>query len=797
MKIRELYSEQFAGLHLDDPIRFTDGVNVVYGKNESGKSTLVNLISRTLFQNSRLLGAAGKKFGEQYFPVSRKGSAIAADSAEGKISLENEEGRYTLSKVWGADSGTRLKTPDGILLRDQKGIDEAMKEILTYGEGVYSELLFSSQKNTSEALEKMLDPAGMPDTKQEITDVVSRAFAESDGLSVDVIEKKISEKIDKLGSNWDLDRDAPKGKSTQGGGRWAKGVGEVLEAFYAREDAKKVLEELKDLERLDDQAAEKCLEKEKEAEEAGNRLAQYEKSAAALEKKQTLQKNLQSAETELGRMNDALRKWPDLQEKLGKAKKLKKELANRQQTDLYEKVCGIENKIVLLSAALSKQECPEDSEIRDVRQALRDIETQKNRLSKMNIRADVRMLGGNVLEVVSLKTGEPVAVRDGQVDIREAVKLTIPGVMEMQLAPADVDPTEAERKIADANGRIQAILGRYEVKDADELENLKKRVTDAQKELADNKEKRKFLLNGAQFSELKDAYVAIQEEPRLENEIRSDIGQVCGKSDISGFIGSTENQISNYETDYGDIASLKEAAARKSSDMDLYRKEMEGLPEIPVEYLTISDPQQYLQNLKDDLQNKRDALAEAQREKTTTLVKLETCQNQQTVDPGDELEKTEREFREKKELLTHWIRIRNKLAEQKEKIEEHPLTDLTEQFSGYLNMITGGRVSSDQPDSDKLNVDIISNQRPMSYSLLSEGTKDTVSLAFRLAVVDHLFPEGGGVIVLDDPLTDMDEERVDQACALIRKCAERHQVIFLTCREEYQEKLQGTLIRIG
>ena len=64
-------------------------------------------------------------------------------------------------------------------------------------------------------------------------------------------------------------------------------------------------------------------------------------------------------------------------------------------------------------------------------------------------------------------------------------------------------------------------------------------------------------------------------------------------------------------------------------------------------------------------------------------------------------------------------------------------------------------------------------------------------------MVDHLFPEGGGVIVLDDPLTDMDEERVDQACALIRKCAERHQVIFLTCREEYQEKLQGTLIRIG
>ena len=41
-----------------------------------------------------------------------------------------------------------------------------------------------------------------------------------------------------------------------------------------------------------------------------------------------------------------------------------------------------------------------------------------------------------------------------------------------------------------------------------------------------------------------------------------------------------------------------------------------------------------------------------------------------------------------------------------------------------------------------------------------------------------------------------DGERVEQSCRLIREFAERHQVIFLTCREEYQEKLNGTLIRI-
>ena len=64
-------------------------------------------------------------------------------------------------------------------------------------------------------------------------------------------------------------------------------------------------------------------------------------------------------------------------------------------------------------------------------------------------------------------------------------------------------------------------------------------------------------------------------------------------------------------------------------------------------------------------------------------------------------------------------------------------------------------------------------------------------------MLDHLFPEGGGVIVLDDPCADMDAVRAAQACRLIRDCAERHQVIFLTCREEYIDMLGGSVIRFG
>ena len=88
------------------------------------------------------------------------------------------------------------------------------------------------------------------------------------------------------------------------------------------------------------------------------------------------------------------------------------------------------------------------------------------------------------------------------------------------------------------------------------------------------------------------------------------------------------------------------------------------------------------------------------------------------------------------------------------------------------------------------------NDLPLDYGKLSEGTKETVSLAFRLAVLDHLFPDGGGVIVLDDPFTDMDSERTNQACKLVKECAKRHQVIFMTCRTEYLQMLGGNTIKL-
>lgn len=101
MKIKKISCTQFAGVR-DCSVSLDGGVNVIFGKNESGKSTLVNLLSRTLFQNAklRLNLQNDKDFKNLYFPGEVK-DGTKGDFADGEITFETENGSYKLSKEWG------------------------------------------------------------------------------------------------------------------------------------------------------------------------------------------------------------------------------------------------------------------------------------------------------------------------------------------------------------------------------------------------------------------------------------------------------------------------------------------------------------------------------------------------------------------------------------------------------------------------------------------------------------------------------------------------------------------------
>ena len=473
MKITRVSCEQFAGAR-DRMVSFTDGINVIYGKNESGKSTLVNLLFATLFQRARLdnRSASDRDFRELYFPAAKRGRSVVGDSIDGKVTIETDKGAYILSKRWGAVTDCCLSTPDGNF-RDLGNVEELLKELLVYGRGVYEDLLFTSQSTTERALMDLLNPAEKKETKQEIVGAVSQAFAESDGIPMDVIEQAILDRISAIeGKHWDADRDAPAYKA----GRWAIGLGEILQAYYAWENAKDALECISDAETELLRAVTEYNEKDAAARAAEEAYQRFNTYAGRLAAQGERKKSLERLARDVAKVAEVLSKWPQLAAAVERAKALKEEKAHREALDLQAAVQAERARITPEDLRLAEAACPDAAELAQVQSAQRELAKLENQLCGVNLTAAVQMLGGHQVEITSLRTGEVISLTDGNAAITEAVLITVPGVMEMRLSAANVDVEAVETQMTACKETIAAILGKYGVASVEALERHAKAV---------------------------------------------------------------------------------------------------------------------------------------------------------------------------------------------------------------------------------------------------------------------------------------------------------------------------------
>lgn len=790
MKIKSISCTQFAGIR-DRSISFSDGINVICGKNESGKSTIAELLLHTLFQDVKLDRRTDKAFINRYYPAAKKGSDVAGDFIDGKVSFETADGCYTLTKEWSNEPRCLLSTSNGIL-RDRKKIDDILSKALLYGEGVYSDMLLSTQSNSGIALQRLLDPQIKAGSKQELTDILTQAFAESDGISIDAIEQAIESKIKEIGgSHWDSEKNAPVRRT----GRYSTGLGEILKAYYALQDANEVLSKIISMENEADTCAREYDKLRNDTETAEALQHSFNEFSGRLSIQRERKETVKRLTAELDRYSAVLNEWPVLCDNTAKAEVLSKQLEQRRIIDLYFSADALNKELETLRSAAENTICPTDEDISALKKALTAISKAENQLCGMNLSAQLKKLGNNEISVVSLRTGNKLDINCDNIAITEAVKIIIPDVMEMILTPADIDCDSVREALNSNLGIADSILGKYKADSIEALEKLAAEHISLTQKAALTEERLRSLLNGTALETLRDEKDAIKENIRSSTEITADIAALCRQSDISSYIAGNKAIIERYTEEYDSIEALQQKAAGLQAQIKKTSSCIDKTDDIPQEFLNISDPLEYSKQLAEKVKLCRETLDEALSEKTVAVSRLETFKETLNTDPREAIETAQRKYDNQKELLSHWLHIRKVFNEQKKALSGNPMKDISERFSHYLNIITGGGISSEFPEQDRLEMNIYSKDCLMDFTKLSEGTKDTVLLAFRLAAMDHLFPDGG-IALFDDPFTNMDSERTKQACDLLKEFSKRHQIIFLTCNEEYPDMLGGNLISV-
>ena len=789
MKINRIECDQFAGVQ-DVDVRFTDGMNLVIGKNESGKSTIADLIFQTLFKDIKLDGRRDSAFIDRYFPKTVSGPR--GDVIDGTLLFETEEGAFKLKKEWEKGEGSvRLTTPEKTIVKNQGEISRLLADILEYREGVYDEIVFASQKREQKAIESIMaifskKNTSLEDTKNDLSSTLTQAALETGGVSIEMLERKLLEILEEYGSHWDWDSDMPDGGKKRGiSNKWSKKVGTILESYYAMEETRQAQQEASNAEKKVESLQNMVRNSREERSRLIEKKAQFQKIQVLLSKDASLRKNLDRQNSEIKEMSDASERWPVLEKNLDKALGLEKAQKESRIREKYLKVWDAKNKYEELKTAKDKAvEIPAEDIDLATKNHKKKLEAE-SKLAGLNLTARIRQLGELPIEVKTVASESPVDIRKGECNITEAVIISIPGVMEMQLTPQGINVEELKTEIVAANETEKAILKKYKADDIEELRAAHDSFEVLTREVKNAKSTLEIILNGESWESIDADNSRITGTVLSTTEVMDMIRKLCGTKTIDAYIGNAEASIEIYKNKYSSLEKLEANLEEVRKEMIKTSKELDALDDIPKEYRGIDNPENFDQELANSIEKYDDKIDTLSGELNEAFRKL----GDRTAEEfSEELLEKENAFKTKKAEYAHWKNIHTVFCHMKEQTVGNPVEDIETKFREYLHIITDGNLELLNMD-EKLNTELASGRRKLTYETLSNGTKDTIALAFRLAMLEHLYPEGNGLAVFDDPFTEMDPDRVLQACKLIEKYAVNNQVIFITCDRKYKELL--------
>jgi DNA repair protein SbcC/Rad50 len=803
MFIRKYSCQRFAGIK-DKSIDLKQGLNVLLGPNEAGKSTIVDGIYSTIFKNIRLDKRKDKDFINRYMPYPK------GDFIDGLVQIDDKGKQYTIEREWGTTPKVILKTPQGDIVKKEESARDILDNIFIHGEGTYSTIVFAKQRELKETISNILENQ---ETKSTISNILRKTVMEMDKVPVDKLKSRLESEIDNLSKRWDYENSRPEG-SRGISNPYKTGTGSVLKSYYEKEIIKDNMEKAEKAEAKFEEICNLLKIKKENIESKTVELSELSKPEGDILRREILNPEITRLKEKSNEISEINKTWPVKEYVLEENKNLLKELDDKKdklllEKDLSQKLAEkeiVQRKIKRIQniEEKTKEKKEEISKIPEVSEE--DIKSLDSLYEKM-LFIQAKMNAGLMIGSIKAIKSEGIYLTKDLEDKKKVennfefkasgfIKVQTGDSLEIQVKLGEIDFDNLRELYYGSKTEYDSLLLKLKAKDKEHAKLNKKESEKLQNEISLYQTEINTVLGSDNIQELEKKAQELNDlgECRNLEEIAKDIESDNSKiMDIKIKISSIENNINDWILKYVSKEKLLENLVEIKAEQTVKEKELVNLNPLPDKFESIEEYKNYISDLRNIIEtNKReydslrDDYFDAERQLPDTSYE----------ELREQFKEKDKEFINLKKRLDKIIKIKYAFDQTLEDMDKDTFKPLSDSFSKYLSIVTLGKYKIDSLN-DSLNLELKNiNNNTMPLDLLSSGTYDCAALALRFSLLEYIIGKANGFIIMDDCLVDLDPDRREMAINLIHEYSKENQVIFTTCSPDTAKLLGGNIINI-
>ncbi len=785
-----------------------EGLNVLLGPNEAGKSTLINSIFAALFIPSAVKKNTEdwKGFLQNYLPHP------GGDTIRVELDLLAEDGTEAkYLSAWGEGGEERLIFTNGSEINNTASIREYISELLQFGRGTYQSILFARQEEMNKTIDLLRENREAGET---VSGFLRAAVFESGGVSLEKFEAAAEKEYERLLNNWDWAADGPRG----GRGidnQHKRMVGDILKAYYDLESLRRLLRNIRSTEERISELNKQLDTAELEQKELEERLGKYEILENDARKRSILEPKLDAISKEEKQVKVVADQWPRVQERVANTEKdiqVKKqtkiklekslkeaqvELENRQTRKLFKQVEPLKQDLEKKQAEIKALKQVSGENVSTLEDYLRQEENLKGIAGAMKLKA-----------VLTVKKPLSVKVTSG---LEEPYKQNIEnekllyGVGRLLLEAEDwtIDiqsgQQDVSKLLSDAKAcrdEYNALLARLEVEDLEAAKNVAATRAELEGSIKTIEDKLEVQLGSRDYTELESSVKTLGPEKVIQEpeQINAEINElVQGLATVQAKQEHDQQQLKLWEEDYDSTDEVYTRIGQLRQQVNEINTELSSLAAMPEEYDT---PDQLIIALK-DMREQRSRVQKNIFQLKQELLEIQMdLPEQSTEDLEVELSLAEERLEKLKRQGRAIQKVRKEFADLKEEVDANTFSPLVDKFGQYLAIATIDRYRLASM-KDSLPHEIKTSEgKALPLELLSAGTTSGVAIALRLAMASYLLQDKSGFMVMDDPLVHLDPQRKKSVAELVRDFASGKQIIITTCDPHTAELIGGNVIQV-